>query len=99
LYWVGLDVHQRRTSICILDEHGKKFKESVVIGGWIVCWRKLATFGRNKQVGAYFGLVPCQDASADVNRLGRITRQGPATVRRLLVEAAWQGIGLTTACS
>lgn len=43
-------------------------------------------------MGAYFGLVPCQDASADVNRLGHITRQGPATVRKLLVEAAWQGI-------
>jgi transposase len=49
-------------------------------------------FRRNAQVGAYFGLVPCQDASADVNRLGHITRQGPATVRKLLVEAAWQGI-------
>jgi transposase len=49
-------------------------------------------FRRNKQVGAYFGLVPCQDASGEVNRLGHITRQGPATVRKLLVEAAWQGI-------
>lgn len=49
-------------------------------------------FRRNKQVGAYFGLVPCQDASSDVNRLGHITRQGPATVRKLLIEAAWQGI-------
>jgi transposase len=49
-------------------------------------------FRRNKQVGAYFGIVPCQDSSADVNRLGHITRQGPSTVRKLLVEAAWQGI-------
>jgi transposase len=49
-------------------------------------------FRRSKQVGAYFGLVPCQDASARVNRLGHITRQGPATVRRLLTEATWQGI-------
>jgi transposase len=47
-------------------------------------------FERNKQIGAYFGLVPCQDASADVNRLGHITRQGPSTVRGLMVEAAWQ---------
>jgi transposase len=31
-------------------------------------------FARNRQVGAYFGLVPCQDASADRNRLGHITR-------------------------
>lgn len=49
-------------------------------------------FARAKQVGAYFGLVPCQDASSDKNRLGHITRQGPPTVRKLLVEAAWQGI-------
>jgi transposase len=49
-------------------------------------------FGNLKNIGAYFGLVPCQDSSAGVNRLGHITRQGPATVRKLLVEAAWQGI-------
>jgi transposase len=49
-------------------------------------------FARGKQVASYFGLVPCQDSSGGVNRLGRITRQGPPTVRRLLVEAAWQGI-------
>ena len=49
-------------------------------------------FSRNKAVGSYFGLVPCQDASAERNRLGHITRQGPGTVRRLLVEAAWQGV-------
>jgi transposase len=49
-------------------------------------------FARSSQVGAYFGLVPCQDASAGVNRLGHITRQGPATARKYLVEAAWQGV-------
>ena len=49
-------------------------------------------FGRNKAVGRYFGLVPSQDASADKNRLGHITRRGPGTVRQLVVEAAWQGI-------
>ena len=52
-------------------------------------------FHRNKQVGAYFGLVPCQDSSSDVNRLGHITRQGPATVRKLLIEAAWQRVRLS----
>lgn len=49
-------------------------------------------FHRSKCVGAYLGLVPCQDASADKSRLGHITREGPATVRKLLVEAAWQGV-------
>lgn len=49
-------------------------------------------FARNKSVGSYFGLVPCQDSSAGKERLGHITRQGPATVRQLLTEAAWQAI-------
>jgi len=49
-------------------------------------------FARNKQVGSYFGLVPSQDQTGDRNRLGHITREGPATARKLLTEAAWQGI-------
>ena len=49
-------------------------------------------FSRNKAIGSYFGLVPSQDQSGDLNRLGHITRQGPATARKLLAEAAWQGI-------
>lgn len=49
-------------------------------------------FERASQVGAYFGLVPCQDASAGANRLGHITKEGPATARKLLVEATWQVI-------
>lgn len=51
-------------------------------------------FQRNRQVGAYFGLVPCQDASASTNRLGHITREGPGTARKLLIEACWQVIRL-----
>ena len=49
-------------------------------------------FGSIKSAASYFGLVPCQDQSAGKNRLGHITRQGPATVRKLLAEASWQGI-------
>lgn len=49
-------------------------------------------FGSIKQVGCYFGLVPCQDASGDVNRMGHITRDGPPTVRKLLCEASWTAI-------
>ena len=49
-------------------------------------------FGRNKSIGRYFGLVPSQDASAGINRMGRITKEGPATVRKVLTEAAWQGV-------
>ena len=49
-------------------------------------------FARVNRVPAYFGLVPSQDASAGMNRLGHITKQGPATARKLLVEASWQMI-------
>jgi len=49
-------------------------------------------FANSKRVGAYFGLVPTQDQSGSVNRLGHITREGSASVRHLLVEAVWQAI-------
>jgi transposase len=49
-------------------------------------------FRRVKAVGSYFGLVPTQDQSGGTNRLGHITREGPGTVRMLLVQAVWRGI-------
>lgn len=52
----------------------------------------IARFRRTKQLGAYFGLVPCQDASADKNRLGHITRDGPPVMRKPITEAAWTAI-------
>ena len=45
-----------------------------------------------KAVARYFGLVPSQDQSGDRNRLGHITREGPAVVRQLLAEASWQAV-------
>jgi transposase len=53
---------------------------------------RVERFSQVSQVGCYFGLVPCQDSSADRTRLGHVTKDGPATVRKLLTEAAWQGI-------
>lgn len=49
-------------------------------------------FRHSRQVGNYFGLTPSQDQSGNRNRLGHITREGPATARRLLTEAAWQAL-------
>jgi hypothetical protein len=37
-------------------------------------------------------LVPSQDQSGDRNRLGHITREGPAVVRQLVAEASWQAV-------
>jgi transposase len=52
----------------------------------------MTRFRRTRQLGAYFGLVPCQDASADRNRLGHITRDGPPVMRKLATEAAWTAV-------
>jgi transposase len=49
-------------------------------------------FRNNRRIGSYFGLVPCQDASADKNRLGHITRDGPPVMRKLICEATWTAI-------
>ena len=49
-------------------------------------------FSGSKRIGSYFGMVPMQDQSGKTNRLGHITREGSATVRHLLTEAAWQAI-------
>ncbi len=56
----------------------------------------ISRFARTSQLGVYFGLVPCQDASAGKNRLGHITRDGPSTVRKLLCESAWQAVRQAT---
>jgi transposase len=46
-------------------------------------------FTSGKQVSAYGGLVPRQFQSGETDRRGRITRRGPALLRKLLVECAW----------
>lgn len=46
-------------------------------------------FRTAKQVSAYGGLVPRQYQSGECDRRGRITRRGPALLRKLLVECAW----------
>jgi transposase len=46
-------------------------------------------FTSGKQVSAYGGFTPRQYQSSDVDRRGRISKRGPATLRKLLVECAW----------
>jgi transposase len=46
-------------------------------------------FKTTKQVSAYGGLVPRQYQSTDTDHRGRITKRGPRTLRKLLVECAW----------
>jgi transposase len=46
-------------------------------------------FKNARQVSAYAGLVPKQYQSGQMNRMGRITGQGPGLLRRVLVQIAW----------
>jgi transposase len=48
----------------------------------------VSTFGSARDAGPYFGLVPKQDQSGETDKQLRITKEGNALVRRLLVTAA-----------
>ena len=46
-------------------------------------------FASGRKVTSYFGLAPSESSSAESRRLGRISRNGCALVRKLLIEGAW----------
>ena len=53
----------------------------------------LQRFHNRREVAAYLGLCPASFESGEANdRKGRITRQGPARVRKMLCQAAWVSI-------
>jgi len=52
-------------------------------------------FRKVKSIGCYFGLVPCQDESAGKAKFGHITKDGPATVRSMIVESTWHAVRLS----
>jgi transposase len=54
-------------------------------------------FSRVQQIGSYVGVIPREDSSGGVQRLGHITKDGPPVLRKLLCEAAWQHIKLDPA--
>jgi len=49
-------------------------------------------FRSGKQVSAYGGLVPRQYQSGEDDRRGRISKRGPAVLRKLLVQCAWAAL-------
>jgi transposase len=49
-------------------------------------------FKSGKQVASYAGLTPRQFQSGNMDRHGRISGQGNATLRALLVQASWLGL-------
>ena len=56
----------------------------------------LNRFDNRRQVAAYLGLCPSSNESGEKNdRKGRITRQGPARLRKMLCQAAWVSVNLS----
>jgi len=49
----------------------------------------VSRFPSGKKLGGYIGITPSQHSSGEHVRLGHITREGNAHVRRVLVESAW----------
>jgi len=50
----------------------------------------LSRFHNRREVGAYLGLCPASfESGCKDNRKGRITRQGPSRLRKMLCQAAW----------
>ena len=53
----------------------------------------LNRFHNRREVAAYLGLCPSSFESGTANnRKGRITRQGPSRLRRMLCQAAWSSL-------
>lgn len=53
----------------------------------------LNRFSNRRQVAAFLGLCPSSNESGQKNdRKGRITRQGPARLRKMLCQAAWVSV-------
>lgn len=60
----------------------------VTVAAFLAAVGDPATFGRARDAGCYFGLVPRQDQSGETDKQLRITKEGNEIVRRLLVTAA-----------
>lgn len=56
--------------------------------GIMACIGDASRFPTKKKLAAYFGVVPSVKQSGDTSRNGRITKQGRAEARWLLIEAA-----------
>lgn len=52
-------------------------------------WHRLT----GRSIGAYLGLVPCENSSGATRSQGGVTKTGNGHARRLLVEAAWHHRG------
>lgn len=74
----------RTTRLRTIPGVGPRLSEAVV--AWI---DEPGRFRNARAVGSYVGLVPRRRQSGTYDRSGRVTKQGPSLLRKLLVEVAW----------
>ena len=90
-----LDQAERKLDELAQDDAGVRLLESIPGVGPRTAEAVVAflpqpeLFRTTKQVSAYGGFVPRQYQSTDTDHRGRITKRGPRTLRKLLVECAW----------
>ena len=83
------------------DSHREAIYQSVP-GIGDVCSRVFANelgdlskrFRSQKALFQFIGITPTEYSSGEQQRLGHIDRQGPARIRRLLIQCAWRAIVL-----
>lgn len=89
-----VEVDQSLDAIAACDERVERLKTIPGVGNRlaemvVATVDRADRFKTGREVGAYAGLVPRQFESGTMHRSGRITKQGPGLLRRLLVQIAW----------
>lgn len=74
MWYVGLDIHQKRSSICVLNEHGERVRSQTVIGPWSKLLEALGTIEEP--------FVACYEASIGY---GYLYEQISGIARRVMV--------------
>jgi len=87
--FVGVDLHKKTISLCVMAVVDGKRKVDVVLSE-LGDWRR---FRSAKRVVAYAGLDPGSRESAGKARQLKITKEGSKLLRWAMVETAWRLVG------
>jgi transposase len=82
---VEQEVRKRPDALCLMTHPGVGPLTALA---YVLIIGTPTRFPRDKQIGTYVGMIPCEDSSAGKQRLGHISKQGNSLLRFLLVEAA-----------
>jgi transposase len=87
-------IERRLDRIAASDERVQRLQSMPSVGNRlselvVATLDRAERFRSAREVSAYVGLVPRQFESGTMSRQGRICKQGPGLLRRLLVQIAW----------